>query len=268
MTDREPAPLERAIFDALRVAGKNLSALTLDDLAAVDQNHSGGKAATLALAQAAGAKAGERVLDIGGGIGGPARVLAHLFGCQVIVLDPIEDFCRAGASLSQHMFPMLEIKFVQGEAPALPFDDRSFDLVFMQHSTMHISDRRSLISSVKRVLRPSGRVALQEVLVGDVEPVLYPTPWAIHESESTVLSSESLTRDWNEGGFQTLSWVDFTEDIRAPLIRTPQDHPAPLGPLGVHLLTGEEAFRSWAPIWRRNLVENRVRLVRAVMGRT
>ena len=79
--------LERAILEALAAAGRNVDALTIDDLAPADQFHSGGKDATVRLARLVGARPGLRVLDVGGGLGGPARTLAAEFGCHVTVVD-------------------------------------------------------------------------------------------------------------------------------------------------------------------------------------
>src|SRR5205807_4478711 len=79
--------LERKILDALAASGKNVDALTIDDLALADQFHGGGKGATERLARLAGLKPDTRVLDVGGGLGGPARTLAGQFGCRVTVID-------------------------------------------------------------------------------------------------------------------------------------------------------------------------------------
>src|SRR5512144_2536247 len=78
--------LGQAILDALAASGKRLDALTLDELAPIDQFHGGGKAATVRLAHLAGLSPGMRVLDVGGGVGGPARTLAVECGCHVTVI--------------------------------------------------------------------------------------------------------------------------------------------------------------------------------------
>src|SRR5499426_3102328 len=82
--------IERAILDALAAAGRDVSRLTIDDLAPADQFHGGGKPATERLARLANLRPGMRVLDVGGGLGGPARTLAGQFGCIVTVVDLTE----------------------------------------------------------------------------------------------------------------------------------------------------------------------------------
>src|SRR5207244_12400350 len=72
-----------AILAGLKAAGKDIERLTPDDLAPVDEFHSGGRNATIRLAQLAGITGSERVLDVGCGIGGPPRYLASTFGWPV-----------------------------------------------------------------------------------------------------------------------------------------------------------------------------------------
>src|SRR5215471_21637258 len=79
--------LGETILAALRRAGKDIDRLTPDDLAPVDEFHGGQRPATIRLAELAGFHGGERVLDIGSGIGGPSRFLATQYGCQVIGID-------------------------------------------------------------------------------------------------------------------------------------------------------------------------------------
>src|SRR5262245_30314393 len=110
MSDREPRTaveqywgrqgLGQAILDALAAAGKNMAALTIDDLALADQFHGGGKPATQRLARLAGLQSGMRVLDVGGGMGGPARTLAVEFGCRVTTIDLTESYVRAAELLT------------------------------------------------------------------------------------------------------------------------------------------------------------------------
>ena len=69
--------LAAKILEALRAAGKDPDAPTFQALAPVDQLHARGREATLELARLAGITPGMRVLDVGGGLGGPARTLPH-----------------------------------------------------------------------------------------------------------------------------------------------------------------------------------------------
>ena len=155
--------LANAILAGLQAAGKDLQALNPNDLAAVDQLHFRGKEVTLQLAQLAGLTSGIRVLDVGGGLGGPARTLASEFNCHVTVLDLTEEYCRVGEMLTGRTGLSARVHFRLGNALAMPFPPESFDIAWTQHSSMNIADKARLYAEIRRVLRSHGRLALSEV---------------------------------------------------------------------------------------------------------
>src|SRR5437763_11188453 len=134
--------LEEKILDALAAAGKNVDALTIDDLAPADQFHGGGKVATERLARLAGLKPGTRVLDVGGGLGGPARTLAVEFGCRVTVCDLTESYVRAGEALTARLGLADRVTHRVGDALAL--EPAAWDVVWTQNSGMNIADKERL----------------------------------------------------------------------------------------------------------------------------
>src|SRR5690606_22893083 len=101
--------------------GKDLERLTVEDLAPATEFHSRGTAATLELAEHAGITADMHVLDVGGGLGGPARTLASQYGCQVTVLDLTADFCRIGEDLTARTGLQDRVTFQHGDALDMPF---------------------------------------------------------------------------------------------------------------------------------------------------
>ena len=169
--------LER-VDDALRSLGKDPLQLTPDELAPLDQFHIGGKAATLAIAKVSGIHAGQRVLDIGGGLGGPARMLALQTGCHVTVLDLMPEFCEVGKELTRRCGLQDKLNFVRGDASTMPIESASFDVVWSQHCTMNIAEKPKLYAEIVRVLKSGGKYAMHEVFAGSIQPVLYPSPWA------------------------------------------------------------------------------------------
>src|SRR5690242_15742015 len=136
--------LAESILDALAAAGKDLNALTVDDLAVTDQFHGGGKPATLRLARLLGARPGMRVLDVGGGLGGPARTLAAEFGCQVTVVDLTESFVRAARELTARLGLADRVSHRVGNALDLQVEPGAFDVVWTQNSGMNIADKERL----------------------------------------------------------------------------------------------------------------------------
>src|SRR5882672_5366042 len=185
------ADLGATILAALAAAGKDIEHLTIDDLAPVDEFHSRRRLATVELAALLLPTAGDHVLDIGSGIGGPSRYLAATFGCRVTGLDLTAEFCRIAADLTRRSGLGDRVDYRQGDATALPFDDRAFGLAWLQNASMNIAQRDRLYGEIRRVLKPGGRFALQDVTAGPGGAPHYPLPWARDPSISFLLSPEA-----------------------------------------------------------------------------
>ena len=205
------SPEGAAVEAVLADLGKDTAILSIADLAGSDQFHSGGLEATRLLIQRAGIKAEDRVLDIGGAFGGPARVLAHEIGCQVTVVDLVEDYCRVGQKLTERTGLTDRVTFQQGNALDLPFDAGSFDVVWTQHSSMNIANKAALYAQIHRVLRVGGRLALHEVTAGSGEPLHFPVPFAWTEATSFLLAPDTFRETVTKAGFGELAWADLTD---------------------------------------------------------
>ncbi len=252
-----PGDLSESILTALRDAGKDMRALTPDDLAPVDQFHLGGKAATLALIERAGLAPGMRVLDLGGGLGGSARTLATTVGCHVTVLDLSEEYCRVGAILTEWTGLSDRVTFRHGNALDISFADGAFDAVWTQHATMNIADKERLAAEIHRVLRPGGRYVLHEVMAGPVQPIHFPVPWAYDASISFLRPPDEVRALLAAAGFTELVWDDVTNE------------PLPAAP-GTTLLPAFNIVSDFAVRARnsaRSRREDRIRTVQAVFTR-
>jgi ubiquinone/menaquinone biosynthesis C-methylase UbiE len=255
------------ILAGLRAAGKDPDALALDDLTPVDQFHLGGKPATLELIQRAGLESGMHVLDVGGGLGGPARVIADHADCTVTVLDLSEEFCQVGAMLTERVGMSDRVIFQHGSALDMPFADGEFDAVWAQHSTMNIAEKEQLYREIHRVLRPRGRLAMHENMAGPVQPIHFPVPWASDPAISFLRSSEETRKLLAATGFREIEWADERETIIAVLRRQASlmalNGPPPLG---IQLLMGTQ-FPEMIGNVARSLQEDRLTIIQGVFER-
>jgi sarcosine/dimethylglycine N-methyltransferase len=202
--------LIESIQEALRAIGKDPGNITLADLAPLDHFHGGGYQATLELARLANIQPDQQVLDVGGGLGGPARTLASEFGCTVTVVDLAEEFCRAGEVLTTWTNLTHRVTFQRGSALHLPFPDHSFDVVWAQNSFMNIANKEALYEGISRILRVGGRLAFQEVMAGPLQPIHFPTHWADSPAISFLQTPAEARTLLKWLGFVEVAWADTT----------------------------------------------------------
>lgn len=224
------------ILEAFRLAGIDINALTLDNLSSFDQLHTGGRRATRTLGELAGIEPGMVVLDIGCGIGGPARTLAADLGCSVIGIDLTKAYIQAAEMLTEKVGLSKQVTFVEGNALDLQFDDGAFDVVWSQNALMNIEDKHRLLMEVHRVLRPGGILALEAIMRGDNESTIYPVYWADDPSVSFLITPEYFRQMAKATGFTELAWLDVTQNTIALIHKAKAASKNDGHPVGLHLL--------------------------------
>jgi SAM-dependent methyltransferase len=254
--------LEQAILDALAAMGKDTRALTVDDLVPLDQFHGGGKGATVRLARLAGLAAGVRVLDVGGGLGGPARTLAVEFGCRMTVVDLTESYVRAAAMLTARLGLAAHVAHRIGDALSLPVDDESFDVVWTQNSGMNVADKPGLYAELHRVLRPGGLLALQEPMAGPAQPPIFPVMWARDAASSFLRTPDEMRALIEFAGFATRAWEDVTAEIAGPSTG------GAVPPHSIQRIVMGERLDEIISAGHRNREEKRIVMVQAVFVRS
>ncbi len=205
----ENLKLADVIAEKLRDAGKDLDKLTTADLATVDEFHIRGRKATLELAEHMKLSANSRVLDIGSGLGGPARTLAEKYGCRVTGIDLTQAFCEAATTMSGWVGLGKQTEFRQGDATNLPFADDQFDAATTIHVAMNIAAKDKMYAEARRVLKPGGIFAVYDVLQGEGGEILYPVPWARDPSISHVATPDQMKSLLAGAGFKLLEVQDF-----------------------------------------------------------
>ena len=199
--------LMNTIEEEIRRNGIDPARVTIDDLAPVDNYHRHRLAGTLALARTASISTADRVLDVGGGIGGPARQLAHRHGCRVTVLDLTAEYCDVGETLTAWTRLEDKVSFVCASALEMPFPDGSFDVAWTQHASMNIADKAGLYREMARVVRVGGRLAFFDVLAGPNQPIHFPVPWASDPSFSFLITPEETRTLLEQSGFREIAWM-------------------------------------------------------------
>lgn len=264
-THYERTRLSAEIFGALEKAGKQIA--SYQDATAFDQFHMRGLEATRELAALAGAGAGQRVLDLGCGLGGASRLLAAEFGCRVTGVDLMDEFIETATMLTRKSGLHAQVSFQKCNIMELPFEDDQFDVVWSQHTLMNVNDKDGLFRRIQRVLKPGGVFAFYEILTGRHQPVHYPVQWAGDPSINFLLPEDRFRLLLAEAGLELSQWQEVTllcrewfQRIVAKMARRTGDGPAPLG---LNLVIGPTAAEK-ARNTLRNLEEERIRVVYGV----
>jgi SAM-dependent methyltransferase len=210
-------PLLARLLAALAADGADPAHPTITSLAPYDQFHGRGLDATRDIADqlAARIRGGHHLLDIGCGIGGPARYFAQRFGCRVTGIDLTPEFCEVARALNSLVERSLaasddvalpEVKFELGNALAMPFADASFDGAYSMNVSMNIADKAAFYREIHRVLRPGGWLMLSEIARGSVDAAApdFPTPWASSAASSFLATADETRSGLVRAGFEVI----------------------------------------------------------------
>lgn len=236
-----PGLYER-ILDILLSKGLEKGKITREDLSAVDEFHVRGAQVTVELADLLNVSNTDEILDVGCGIGGPARMLASRFQCHVTGIDITSENIRTANLLSELIGLDVYTSFIVADALSLPFSENTFDLVWTQHAQMNIRDKQQFYSEIFRVLKPGGRFIYYDIFKGGETSLTFPVPWANDPSLSSLIGLDQFHKALNGLGMervstadQTLQGIHFFETVFEKVRKEGQ--PA----MGIHLLMEGDA---------------------------
>jgi SAM-dependent methyltransferase len=255
--------LVQRIHDALPAAGGDPERPTYDALHQLDQFHLGGPRATRELAEHAGLRDAD-VLDLGCGIGGPARTLSAEYGCRVTGVDLTETFCRIAHRLSAEVGLAAVTRFVRASVDALPLAADTWAWVWSQHAIMNVPDTPRMYAEVARVLAPGGRFVHHDIVAGPDGPPYFPVPWASEPAASFLQPPGSICDQLHTAGLVQCDWRELTDDVIAHLraSRAARDAGEPDSP-GPHLVLGP-SFHDMRANLGRSLEDQRARVVQGI----
>ena len=253
------------VLAALREAKGADAPVTPEGLAPFDQFHGRGVVATEELVALLKPQAGERLLDIGSGIGGPARWIAAKFGCRVTGVDLTPEFCAAAEALNAVTGLADRVTFLNGSALDLPVPDGTFDAAYSQNVIMNIADKRRFYREAFRALRAGGRLALSNLCAGQKGDPYYPVPWATTAETSFLATQDEMRADLAASGFEIAHFEDTTaatvEMQRRARERVERGEPLRIA---VQVIMGERS-RDMQINTSRNVEEGRVATVEALV---
>ena len=239
---------------ALTEMGYDPQNLTPEILSTVEHLHSGGLATTRDQAERVALTQGSRVLDIGCGIGGPARYLAHTYGCRVDGIDLTPELIETGQVLTKRCGLADRVVLRRGNALDPPYADQAFDVVWCQNVTMNIEDKARFVAGVYRVLKPGGLFTSTEYSIGPGGDIIFPLPWAYDPSISFLDTEDVMRAHFRTAGFRILEWMNYSNTV---IEHHERMLAAPPNKLSNQLISGED-IQERQRNTRRNLAEERI----------
>ena len=208
------------IFTELKALGlEDSDPLDIMTLCAFDQYHYLGTNAVDEAIRRIGINASMKVLEVGGGIGGPARYLTHKTGCQMVVLELQSDLNLTAAQLTDRCRLSDRVNHICKDILAYGSQGREqYDALVSWLTFLHIPDRKSLYAKCFEVLKPGAVLYVEDYfekapLTTEEKDLLRQEVYCDH-----IPSMNDYRRELAEAGFQDIEledksqvWTQFVE---------------------------------------------------------
>lgn len=198
------------ILNRLEEQEIELSKVSREDIAGVDEFHVRGAEVSRELASRIKLD-NSKVLDVGCGIGGPSRMLADEYNCQVTGIDLSHEYIRTARGLSALVGLQDKTDYIWSNALDLPFENGSFDVVWTQHVQMNIRHKLKFYSEIERVLTEQGTFIYYDIFRTESGEVNFPVPWADYPSASFLGTAENMDDILERLCFKNLITSDETD---------------------------------------------------------
>ena len=224
------------ITSALAEAGFDTNNLEPDVFAGADEFHIGGRKGSEFVADALEIDPGQLVLDIGSGIGGPARYIANTLGVKVEGIDLTPEFVEAASEITEMVGMTEQVSFQVGAATSIPFDDDTFDASTMIHVGMNIADKELLFNEIARVAKSDAKIVIYDVMRTGEDDLVFPMPWSSTTEFSFVEPVDVYVAAAEKAGLKLVTVDDYAEVARS-FFNNPPSEPPPVN-LGHLMGTG------------------------------
>jgi SAM-dependent methyltransferase len=260
--------LLKAIQTAIKILGKTVDSITIEDLAPVDEFHIGGRLATERFLDQLNFSRQDHILDVGCGLGGASRFAANKYKNHVTGIDLTQEYIETGNALCSWVKLDRHITLQQGSALSMPFRDETFDGGYMMHVGMNIENKALLFTEISRVLRPGSYFGVYDVMQHKDGELAYPVPWAKESCTSKLATPETYRQALLDAGFCIIAEnnrrdfaLDFFKQLRA---KTEASGGPP--PLGLHTLMQESTAEKIKNMIN-NITENYIAPVEVITRR-
>ena len=232
-----------ALEAGISALGKTTNSISVDDLAPADEFHIGGRQASIDFLDQLGLDSGQHVLDVGCGLGGPARFTATRYGCNVTGIDLTEEFVTTGNVLNRWLSLDSRVSLDHGSATDMTYPPDSFDAAYMLHVGMNIADKSTLCESIFAALKPGGQFGIYDIMEVGAGELDFPVPWSSAPATSAVATTTAYRDALQAAGFTVTAErnraefaINFFEELKARMAGA--DGPPPLG---LHIVMGANA---------------------------
>ena len=149
------------VFNELKEMGVQ-DKTTVEELSKTDSLHYLGNHAIHSAIDSASITEKDNVLDIGSGLGGPARMLSHLTNCHVDAMELQKDLSETAAELTLKCREKLSVNHIHADFLSFEIEANSYTRLVSWLVFLHISDRKLLFSKCRDVLKPDGLLYVED----------------------------------------------------------------------------------------------------------